>query len=125
MSQRPGAASSAATIGAANASPTIASDATRRRPTVSSNSSTSNPEPVSITTQPPLFNTGKARTDAAACISGDAISATGPGCTISDATSPTSEASSGNGTAARPFSTRNRSSCRHITPFGAPVVPPV
>ena len=124
MSHRSGSASSASTSGLANASPTIASEVTRRRVIVSSTSTAVKPAPVSVMTDPPLFSTGNARTDAAACMSGDAMSATGPGCAISGATAARS-ASSGNGTAARPFNTRSKSSCRHITPFGAPVVPPV
>src|SRR3954463_237922 len=99
MSHRPGEVSSAATIGAANASPTMANRLTRHRVTASSNSTTSNPEPVSVTTQPPLLNTGNARTAAAACINGDAINAIGPGPTINGPTSSTDDASSGSGTA--------------------------
>ena len=58
------------------------------------------------------------------CMSGAAVRCTGPGL-VSDSATPASPPSSGWCTAAEALRSAKRSSWRHITPLGNPVVPPV
>ena len=115
-SQRPGSASRARRIGLAKASPTIDIEFTRLRSIVSSNSTASkrrfeqSPEKVTNAAVP--------------CMSGAAGRFRGPALVARAA------AAAGSGTSGRRLllalsRASRRSSCRHITPLGIPVVPPV
>ena len=78
-SQRSGSASRARRIGLAKASPTIDSEFTRSRCTVSSSSTVSNDRPSSVTMEPAAMRMLMALKAPVPCISGAAGMATGPG----------------------------------------------
>ena len=124
MSQRSGSASRARRIGLANASPTIDIELIRSVCTVSSSSTGSKRRPVIVTTLPPTIRLESALNSPVPCISGAAGRLRGPG--LVTRPWPRRGPRSG-GRRLRLAESRapNRSSWRHITPFGSPVVPPV
>ena len=124
MSQRSGSASRALRIGLAKASPTIDIELMRSVSTVSSSSTGSKWRPVIVTTQPPTIRLEMALKNPVPCISGAAGRLRGPGLVTRSVAAPRS---SPGGRRLRLAESRapNRSSWRHITPFGSPVVPPV
>ena len=134
-SQRPGLASSASSIGWAKASPTMAMLLARRRSTSLQSSTASNLREGRLMMLPPVLSTPKLLNWAVPCISGQAATAApGGGRGMSPALpvrtrSPASAGVSSGGMPTRALppapSTWNRSSWRHITPLGMPVVPPV
>ena len=109
-------------MGLPNASPTIEIKLIPSRSIASRSSEASKLRPSRVTIEPPKFMTESPGKFPVPCICGQAGQNLGPGPGISrSVTSP----SSGIGFARAPASTTARSSCRHITPFGIPVVPPV
>ena len=127
-SQRPGFASSASRIGPAKAWPTITIVFTFSRSTMSSNSAALNDRFGLVTMQPAVASAMNEENRPVPCMSGQATYARRHGhsgltrsisaCTDSPGATPY------RAFAPKP-STANRSSWRHITPFGMPVVPPV
>ncbi len=124
MSQRCGSASSARRIGLANASPTIDIELMRSACTVSSSSSGSNLLPSIVTTLPPIIRLLNALNNPVPCINGAAGRLRGPGL-LTRSVAACRSCSGGRRLRFAASSAPNRSSWRHITPFGIPVVPPV
>ena len=122
--QCPGRSSRAARMGLAKASPTMATVFTFSRSTVSSSSTGSKRRPVRVTTQPPIPSAAMEVNAPVPCISGQAGRWTGPAPTMALRTPP-SPPSSGTRRKLPAFNRQNRSSWRHMTPLGMPVVPPV
>ena len=111
---------------ALDASPTIAMALTFSRSIVSSRSSTSSPRLSRVTALPPPDMTMSWVMHPVPCMSGQAGSPTAPGpCTRSRMMPMSASPSRTRASNPAPTMLRNRSSCRHITPFGIPVVPPV
>ena len=101
---------------------------TRFRCTSPSSSATSKWRDPRVTTHPPRFIAMKLENWPVPCINGHAESSTKPGCAGSSRlTSSSTDVAGGTPSTALPPlpSTLNRSSWRHITPLGMPVVPPV
>ena len=118
----PGFVSSALRMGLPKASPTIDIKLIPSRSIESRSSEASKLRLSSVTIEPPKFMTESPGKFPVPCICGQAGQNLGPGPGISrSVTSP----SSGIGFARAPASTTARSSCRHMTPLGMPVVPPV
>ena len=125
-SQRSGSASSAARIGLAKASPTMIRPLTFSRWTVSSSSTGSNCREVRVTTRPPSLRHSMAVKPPVPCMSGHAGRRVIPGPLLaSSARTSSGPPSSGYRRNPALLSRAKRSSWRHMTPFGIPVVPPV
>ena len=113
-------------MGLPKASPTIAMALTFSRSIVSSRSSTSRPRLSRVTAQPPPDMTMSWVMHPVPCMSGQAGRPTVPGpCTRSRMMPMSGSPSRTRASKPAPTTLRKRSSCRHITPFGMPVVPPV
>ena len=123
-SQPPGLASSARRIGLAKASPTMAMLVTASRSMVSSSSTASKVRPCSVTTEPPAESVDSPGKLPVPCICGHAGRNRAPGSAYQPRMSSTVP-SSGKALARVALSFTTRSSWRHMTPFGMPVVPPV
>jgi hypothetical protein len=108
----------------ANASPTMAMAFTRLASTSSSNSSGSKWRDGSSTMHPPEDRTANVVNAPVPCMSGQAGMPTAPGC-WNDSSRNFGSGSSGIPPPSVPHRTTTRSSWRHITPLGMPVVPPV
>ena len=127
-SQWPGRASSALTIGLPNASPTMVSAPIRSRSIVSRTSVQSRLRSTSVTTDPAWVRNMLAVNHPVPCISGQAGSPADPGAAIESmkaSTPPTSAGSAASSALPVAQVTPIRSSWRHMTPLGMPVVPPV
>ena len=124
MSHRSGSASRARRIGLANASPTIDVELTPYCCTVSRNSSASKCRPVIVVTQPPTIRLLMALKSPVPCMSGAPGMLRGPG-RLTRSSMALRSCSGGIRLRLLASSTPKRSSWRHITPFGIPVVPPV
>ena len=122
--QRLGSRSSASKMGFANASPTIAIVFTLSRSTVSRSSVASNRRDSSVTTEPPTASMLIELNAPVPCMRGQAGRWTGPG-PFTVFLTPSRPSSSGTRMMLPLFNLANRSSWRHMTPFGTPVVPPV
>ncbi len=130
MSQRSGSPRRAARIGLAKASPTMKMLFTPFDSITSSISSTENLMPWSVTIAPPSESVLSALNRPVPCMSGQAGRLMGPGLVVRSRTAAEKPSASRSGTtgSGRPLDlslTPKRSSSRHITPFGMPVVPPV
>ena len=128
-SHRDGFALSSASIGRAKASPTMTSALSRWVSTVSNSSAALKRRLASVHTNPPIARAMKAENWPVPCISGQAGSCRG---ITNDGPRNRSANCSTDSTGPAPKSafppdpsTLNKSSCRHMTPFGIPVVPPV
>ena len=117
-----GFASRAFKMGFPNASPTIDIKLMPSRSIASRSSAASKLRLSSVTMEPPKLIAERPGKFPVPCICGQAGQNLGPG--PGNSRSDTSP-SSGIGFPSAPESTTMRSSCRHITPFGMPVVPPV
>ena len=125
-SHRPGSASRAARIGRAKASPTITAQLTCRSTIVSSSSTGSNWREVRVTTRPPSLRHSMAVNPPVPCMSGHAGSRVMPApVAASSRRSPSTPPSGGYLRNPPPLRRAKRSSWRHMTPLGIPVVPPV
>ena len=127
-SSSPGCSSSHASMGAANAWPTITIELAFVRATSRHSSSAVKRRDGSVTIVPPIPMVMNDENWPVPCISGHAGSMTSGGRSgsIRDASSSTDVAGSMPTRALPPApSTLKRSSWRHITPLGMPVVPPV
>ncbi len=122
--QRRGSLSSASKIGFANASPTIAIVFTFSRSTASRSSVASNRRDSSVTTEPPTASMPIELNAPVPCMRGQAGRWTGPG-PFTVLRTPSRPPSSGTRMMFPLFNLANRSSWRHMTPLGTPVVPPV
>ena len=123
----PGDASSASRIGPANAWPTMITSVARWRSIVASSSSTSKRRLVRETIVPPTAIDLSAENCPVPCMRGQAGISTWPGAAGSTrAVSSSRCAAGGVPKTVLPPAPRalNRSSWRHITPLGIPVVPP-
>ena len=123
-SQRSSLASSARNIGFANASPTIEIELIRADSMVDSNSSTSKFRPVSVVVDPPSNIVESELKKPVPCMRGAPGRPFGPGPLRRAAATP---AAGSSGSLFRLLDSRapTRSSWRHMTPLGIPVVPPV
>jgi hypothetical protein len=126
MSHRSGSASSARSIGLAKTSPTMTRTLAFSRTTRSNSSSARNDGDSRSAMDPPPMSPPKEVSAPVPCMSGHAgqLTAPAPWARMAMRTS-SSVPSFGRGFGLPPFSSPNRSSWRHMTPFGMPVVPPV